>query len=80
MRTNLKAKQLPQKKYNDARVTKQTCEFGDVEYRLNEKRAILLKLPWEGPYLVVKVNSPVLLKKIHWTQTVYGPSQQFETL
>ena len=66
VRSNLKFSQNRQKRYYDARLNTQRYEKGDVVYRLNEASKIgesnKLKSPWEGPYLVVKVKPPTMIK------------------
>ena len=65
-RSHLKEAQRRQKRYYDANLFVNKYEVGNVVYRLNEASKIgeseKLKSPWIGPYLIVSVLSPVLVK------------------
>ena len=62
----LKTSQHIQKRDFDHKVYYHRLEVGDIVYRLNHatkiKQSTKLKAPWEGPYVVTKVLSPVLVK------------------
>ena len=65
-RSCLKTSQCIQKRDFDHKIFYHRFEIGDIVYRLNHatkiKQSTKLKAPWEGPYVVIKILSPVLIK------------------
>ena len=65
-RENIGAAQRYEKKRYDLFLKSTTFVPGDIVYRLNHvikpRQSSKLKPPWEGPYVVTEVLSPVLLK------------------
>lgn len=65
-REQLKSSQMIQKRAFDHKIFYNKLEIGDIVYRLNHATKIhqsnKLKAPWEGPFVVTAILSPVLVR------------------
>jgi len=65
-RSTLKVSQNIQKKYYDLKLNPTKFKIADIVFRVNHASKVgqsnKLKPPWEGPYVVTKILSPVLVR------------------
>ncbi|CAG2185743.1 unnamed protein product [Mytilus edulis] len=63
---NIQSAQFRQKRDYDTKLFQRTYDVGDAVYRIDSATKVgeskKLRSPWQGPYLVIKVISPVLYR------------------
>ncbi|VDI12063.1 Hypothetical predicted protein [Mytilus galloprovincialis] len=66
VRENIQSAQFRQKRDYDTKLFQRTYDVGDAVYRIDSATKVgeskKLRSPWQGPYLVIKVISPVLYR------------------